>query len=314
MLELVTTRRSACVLAAGLMATCAAGTLTGCGGKSNSASGAKQGFSSDTEVVEGPVNLSFCVDSDIQYFTNATAGMGLIENAFATYCAQDGRSEVHIDFTYAPARTIAQGAEGSGFEGYDAVICDSNTMSKALETGVLEAGNGGFQLRSFTSYLKTIIHVVRAKGSSATIPAAKTVDGNDAPDGSVSRLQNIGEADGFIALANPAYEPIAVAVNKILYAAGLYSNETGIDGEYDSSLADKVQVFDSQDEAMAALVNGQCAFGFAFTNGLSQRYPQVEDYYTPPASGQVSYQGAVTPSCSQPGVARDFMQYLTMLV
>lgn len=315
------TRRSACVLVAGSAATLFSGALFGCSSSasSSSSSGARTGFSTDTEVKEGPVTLNFCLDSNLQYYAATDASSGdadHISECIRKYQAQEGRSEVSVNVTYLPAREISERATGAGFQEFDAVICADCTMDNALAAGTLEAGNGGYQLRSFISLFRGEMHLVRSRNSSAVLPDAATLDGKDSSDGKINRLQRLGEAEGAIAVADPNTEPEGAGANRLLAFAGLYSESEGTGGQYTGGLeADgKVQVFESQDAAMAAVESGACAFGFAFAEGLTKRFSGVQDYYTPPNTSPVVYEGAVPPSSSEPGVARDFMQYMTMLV
>ena len=317
MFEMMTRRQvcaGAAVSAAGLAYLCAFGSLSGCSQGSNedaSASGVREGFSPDTEVRDEPVSLHFLVDSDLQYFAGATPDEDSLASSLASYQAQDGRADVEISFEYVSTRELDMLAD-TAFEA-DAVIATAGLIDKALENQLLDAGAGNVSLRTFPQIFPATTHVVRAKGSTVSMPDAATIDGNDSADGTISRLQRIGQVDGMIAVADPDLEPVGISANKLLYAAGLYSEASGIGGDYIGELAGHVSVFGSQDAAMSAVANGECELGFAFTQGLDSRYPQVEDCYTPPNANNTLYEGAAVTGSANAGVARDFMQYLTML-
>lgn len=311
------TRRRACqVLGAGAVLA-ATGSLVACGGANNANQGAgnnvNQGFSADTEVKDYAVALTFCVDSDLATFPGKGTSTDQLHEALANYQAQEGRSQVSISFEYAATANIAALAAGEGFSGYDGLITSLPIMNTAIGNNLVDAGEGNYQLRTFPLIFATQTHVVCAKGSGLTLPAAATLDGNDASDGSATRFQKINEIPGYLAIADAAFETVGVSANKLLNGVGLYSSSEGVGGEYDASIANKIKTYATQDEAMAAVATGECLFGFAFSQGLAGRYPQVEDCYTPAGANNISYVGAPVVDGSEPGVVRDFFQYLSML-
>ncbi|MBQ3300792.1 MAG: substrate-binding domain-containing protein [Eggerthellaceae bacterium] len=276
-----------------------------------SSDGVREGFSSDTEVKDYPVTLKVYADRDLSY-CNLGDGLDPFDHYLAKYQAQSGRSDVDVQVEYLQSSELARFA-AEGFPDGDALVATSPIVDVACSAQVAYAGAGGVSVRLLSYAFSMGVRVVRQRGSSAELPEAGGVGGRELSDGSLSRLSHLDSVEGSIAIANPETEPIGVAANKLLYPCGLYTEPDGISGTYADSLADKMIVYPSQDEAMAAVGAGECQFGFAFSASLASRYPHVQDCYTPPGATNTAYKGASLVASPEPGVARDFLQYMTMV-
>ena len=297
------TRRNALTAFAGMAALGSFG-MVGCGKSSSSSTTNGNGYASDCEVKDYPVELKFIVDDELAWYTGSD-GEPRLDALLAKYQQGDGRSQVTLNCDYVPYADIARMAE-EGFSGYDAVIGFSNALAAGYTKGTIEGGETKLSVRSFPTAFGVTMHVVTSASSPVDMPAAKTTNGKDSSDGSSTQLHNIGATARSIALCDASSVAEGIAANALLSQCKLYA-----DGAYAESIADKVVLFDSQDDAMAAVASGQCNFGFAFTANLAERYPGVSDCYSPRQTCGMVFEGAALPESSEMGVARDFMQYLS---
>ena len=298
--------------------------MSGCSNAQNTSSNSRTGFASGTEVKDYPVTLRVIADSNLEWHAGGSAAAAKagatdknhLEEYFVRYKTQDGRDQVSFEVEYVEPGKLNEMAN-SGFGGGDVVIGTEATLNAGNEAGKIDGGSGGYQIIDISSNFTEKCVMVRARGSKAELPAAKTIDGNDSQDGSVSRIQRLPEYDGLIAIANPDVATEGICANQMLAKQNFYSSYDGKSGEYSNDVKSKIRTYDSQDAAINAVVSGECQLGFAFENSLSVRYPHTSARYTKvekcysPSGGNVKYMGSAIAGSAEPGVARDFLVFIT---
>ena len=229
--------------------------LTSCSGsQGGNSSNSRTGFASGTEVKDYPVTLKVIADSNLEWHAGGSAAAAKagatdknrLEEYFARYTTQDGRDQVSFEVEYVEPSKLLEMAQG-GFSGGDLVIGTEAMLNAANEAGKIDGGAGGYQIIDISSNFTEKCVMVRARGSKAELPAAKTVDGNDSQDGSVSRIQRLPEYEGLIAIANPNVATEGICANQILAKQNFYSSYDGKTGEYSSDVVSKIHTYDSQD-------------------------------------------------------------------
>ncbi|MDR1185323.1 MAG: hypothetical protein LBK67_11090 [Coriobacteriales bacterium] len=302
----ILTRREACAL----FATLGMGAvgLAGCslGGQSSDPT-ARAGFANDTEVKSYPVHLKIYVDSYLQWHLKSKGPQTNLENHIERYQQQKDRAEVSFEVAYASsAELLAMAREG--FPDGDGLLAFQETVTEGCASGTVDAGVANLSVRDLGYHYREHTCLVRVLGSEVALPPAVTLTGEDAPDGSINRLQQLPQFDGVIALADPSTTLEGLLANRALAAEEFYSERSGLGSSYRESIAAKIVAYPNQDAAMAAVVTGECQLGFALQRGLNIRYPEVEEVYRP-AYGGISYDGAALTRSAEPGVMKDFFTF-----
>ena len=294
---------------------CLALGLAGCtGGGSDGGSGSSEeeshteGLATDTEWASYPVTLKIYADSYLKWHSSAYEGYDTQLDYLAAAYTNNVRDSVSFEFEYLDPTELAEMAE-NGFGEGDALIARTATVNAACAAGTCEGGAGNYMVRSLSYHLSESCVLVRLEGSAAMLPKADTLDGEDSSDNSINRLQKLPEYTGVIAIADPEATTEGVCADKALAVQDFYSDMDGVSGYYDESIADKLRMYPDQDSAMAAVENGVCQLGFALDTALGTRYPQMEECYEP-TGGSVFYSGVALSNADEPGVARDFFEYL----
>lgn len=304
------TRREACAIGLGALGACALG-LAGCGGGDDDPA-SRTGFASDTEVRTYPVHLKIYADSNLKWHTSYDGKVEDLAVFAKRYQQQVDRSQVTFEIAYVDPPALL-GMAQTGFEDGDGLVALRDTVEAGGQAGTVDGGTAGLSVRDLSANFSEQIVMVRAVGSAVEPPPARTIDGKDTPDGSYNQLQQLPQFDGLVAVVDPAVATEGRCANDALGRQSLYSADTGT---YDPSIASKMVSYPDQDSAMAAVASGACQLGFAFlphvndTNGLKLRYPQVEQCYVPPASHSAFYHGAALAISAEPGVARDFFEFI----
>ena len=305
-------------LAAGAAATVGAGlALGGCTGDAGSGSAGSaetdeststEGLATDTVQRSYPVTLTIYADSNLQWhLSNRGGGQTMLDYLASAY--QDNvKDDVDFEFEYYDPAELLEMAE-DGFPEGDAVVALTSTIEAGSSAETLEGGEGGYMIRSLAYHLSEQIVLVRADGTDDMLPEAPTIDGEDSSDGTINRMQQLADYDGVVAIADPEACTEGVLADKALAKQGFYSDYDGVSGYYDESIADKLRMYPDQDSAMLAVQAGVCQLGFALDAALSSRYPGVEECYEPPG-GSASYSGCALIDAAEPGVARDFFEFL----
>ena len=288
----------------------ASGALYGCSNEESDPH-SKQGFASDTEIKDYDLTVKFLVDSNLKN-SNTDDGIGRVEAILLDYQAITGRGNVTFQLKYLDSASLKQGASDGFSQECDGVIALSGTVDLGLESGVLYGGTGGASARDLSKPFSESVAVVAASGSGTQMPAASTVDGEDAPDGSFTKLMNLPEFDGKIAIGKDSLTEGFLA-NKVLARIDYYSQSDGVGGEYVDSLKDKVVIYESTDELAQAVRSGECGLGFMLRSSLWGAQSGLSVVYEPDY-GNAYYKGASLANASEGGVARDFLEYASTIV
>ena len=304
------TRRDALRLAGGAAAAAfalPAATLGLAGCASSETAATTKGFASDCEVWTSPVTIRIVADDRLQRAYAASNGVGRLEEYITRYQSQTGRGDTTIAVKYYSESDLNRMIE-QGFTEGDAVVTLSEMVVAGCEAGMIDGGAGRLSVREFISQLTEKPVVVRASGSSAEMPAASTINGDDSPDGSVSRMQNLPSFDGKIGIVDESYMDGWLS-NRALAYWGLYSDSTGKGGAYSSDIADKMVVFDSPTALASGVRTGACDIAFASLSMTWGGFGSLEKIYEPSHAMQ-TYSGSALPNTEMAGAARDFFQFI----
>jgi hypothetical protein len=311
------TRREACIVLGALGA--GALGLAGCNTSSSDPAN-RQGFANDTEVKSYSVHLKLYADSYARWHMHGihkdSDGQPLTEldDKIERYRTQKDRSEVSFEVVYVDTAELLTMAL-DGFPDGDGMLALHPTMLKGCESGTVDAGVGLLSVRDQSYHFNDNSCLVRATGGDADLPPAATLTGESSPDGQINRLQQLPNFDGVVALADPATTLEGRLANQALAVEDFYRegspSECGglIGGSFSEDIADKIAIYPSQDAAMAAVIDGECQLGFALQTSLKMRYPEVEEVYRPQSS-RVWYDGAALMCSDEPGVMRDFFEFI----
>lgn len=311
------TRRQTLVLGALFLGAALLGS-TGCstGGR---AAGTSQGFASDTEVRAEPVSLKLFADSNLKWMQGGSAaaqklgceGLNHLEEYVARYQSQTGREGVSIEVEYVDPLDMLLMSR-NGYDDGDGAIGLDQVVEEGSASGILEGGEGGYMVRDMSYNFPMTSVMVRAKGSDVMLPDADTIDGEDYVDGTINRMQKLDEFDGVIAIADPETTTEGWMGNMALARWGFYSDESGRDGEYIGAAADRVRLYDTQEDAMEAVASRECQLGFALRCTLRERFTDVEECYKVPYANSVRYKAASVAGSENGAVMRDFLTFITM--
>ena len=128
-------------------------------------------------------------------------------------------------------------------------------------------------------------------------------------DVAVNAIEDVVNVDK-IAVGDAATVPAGKYANQALASVGLYTNAEGTDGEYDASIADKINLADKVGTAAKWVSTGDCQLGFVYSCDV-YRYDGIEVAYTTPEDShkKIAYPGAVAADAVNADVAVDFLQF-----
>jgi molybdate transport system substrate-binding protein len=130
-------------------------------------------------------------------------------------------------------------------------------------------------------------------------------------DVAFSSLEDVGsDAISRIAIGDAATVPAGQYANQSLNSIGLYSSDTGKDGEYDAAVSGKVVLADKVGTAANYVATGDCQIGFVYTSDI-YRYDGIEAAFVVPAAAHkaILYPGAVLKASKSADVAADFLSF-----
>ena len=305
----VTRRHFMGLAGAGLFALCAGG-LSGCG-EEESDLHTKQGFASDAEIKDYDVTLRVIADENLAY-SNNSGDNGRLGPLFLNYQQITGRGNVTFAIKYMDASDMALACMNGFSEQCDMVIGLSDTIDMGVNNGILDGGQGGASVRDLYSALSEKVVIVASSSSGVDMPKASTLSGDDAADGSFTKMMNLPSFDGRIAIgADSLIE--GVIANKALYRAGLYTESRGIGGEFVDSIRSKMQVCASSADIANAVISGTCGLGFVLQSYLWVYGTGLTTVYEP-SYATTGYKGSAAAGAGEPGVARDFLEYISAIV
>lgn len=156
-----------------------------------------------------------------------------------------------------------------------------------------------------------------ASGAKSTVDLPKTrlVGGGDDKQSNEWRLAYLGAWNGKIA-ACPDTTFEGQAFNQALASVGLYSEESGQGGTYDSAIANKITVAENADAALNLVKTGEADIAFVYTFDLASQ-PDVKSFYDVPIalySLRPNYKGGVLNTCQHKDAARWYLNVIYRLI
>jgi molybdate transport system substrate-binding protein len=205
---------------------------------------------------------------------------------------QDLYTAAHPEVTFAETQFKASGdlveQIGAGAAADILITASKGSMDTADTNGSIDAATRN-------DMFKNDLIIVRAKGSNVVVNSL-----DDVASGRFSR----------IAIGDAATVPAGQYANQALNSVGLYTSDTGRDGQYAASLEGKIAIADKVGTAANYVATGDCQIGFVYTSDL-YRYDGIEEAFTVPASAHraILYPGAVLKASSVSDVAADFLAF-----
>jgi hypothetical protein len=307
-------RRQACKLAGGLAASALTFSVSGCTDlkPTQSDSVKSVGFASDCEIMSNPVTVYLYADANLKRgHTSGEGSLGRVEEYFERYQNQEDRGDVSFAIKYLTSDELLDRMT-SGFDEGDGVIALEDTIAAGTESEVLYGGSADVSVRKFTAQFYERLAVVRAEGTTAEMPAAETLDGEDSADGELNKMQSLPNFKGKIGIPSSSLTE-GTMTNRVLARWGLYTDESGKGGEYAEGIADKVVIYDTLLDEVNALISGECQIAFVAQSMTWGDYPGIEVVYSPSHSDTI-YSGASITGSSLGGVARDFFEFVVRCV
>ena len=301
-------------------------TLTGCSSSTDEdgfdiETGSKKGYASDTEVKNYPVHLKIYAYSPIQYSiqypTKDKPWDNTMDLCIGWYQREKYRDTVSFEIVYTEYSDLLDMMQ-NGFPDGDGVIAPDVLISLGCELGTVDGGPSELYVRRISTQFFANGTMVRASGSEVMLPPASTIDGEDLPDGTINRVQQLPNFDGLIAIADPSNWFEGVLTNRMLKREGFYADYDDAiiknsSGYYDTSIADKLRMYPNQESAMTAVASGKCQLGILISRTLDTVYQGLEECYHPPGGLAIVYHAGALTNAAEPGVVKDFFQYITML-
>ena len=168
------------------------------------------------------------------------------------------------------------------------ITASKGTMDKAEEGKLIDADT---RIKMFNNDLV----VVAAEGADVKVAAVEDVVADDIAS---------------IAIGDPATVPAGKYACQSLYAAGLYSAEDGVDGEFADEIKDKVMLADKVGTCASYVSTGDATIGFVYSSDV-YRYEGIEAIYTVPADmhKDIVYPGAVCTDAPNAEAAKAFLDF-----
>ena len=201
-------------------------------------------------------------------------------------------TEQHPEVTFADTQFKASGDLVEQIKGgaiVDLLITASKgTMDTAEEGKLIDADT------RITMFNNDLV-IVAAEDSDVTIDSVEAVAADDIAT---------------IAIGDPATVPAGKYTCQALYNAGLYTDESGADGEFDASIADKVNLADKVGTCASYVSTGDCTIGFVYSSDV-YRYDGIKAIYTVPADmhKDIVYPGAVCTDAPNAEAALAFLDF-----
>ena len=168
------------------------------------------------------------------------------------------------------------------------ITASKGTMDKAEEGKLIDADT---RIKMFNNDLV----VVAAEGADVKVAAVEDVAADDIAS---------------IAIGDPATVPAGKYTCQALYAAGLYSAEEGVDGEFADEIKDKVMLADKVGTCASYVSTGDATIGFVYSSDV-YRYEGIEAIFTVPADmhKDIVYPGAVCTDAPNAEAAKAFLDF-----
>lgn len=171
---------------------------------------------------------------------------------------------------------------------------------------------------------KPDILITASKGTMDTAEEGKLIDSDtritmfnndlvivraEGSDIKVGAIEDVVNAEK-IAVGDAATVPAGKYANQALASVGLYSNAEGTDGEYDASVADKINLADKVGTAAKWVSTGDCELGFVYSSDV-YRYDGIEVAFTTPEDShkKITYPGAVVADAVNAETSLGFLDF-----
>jgi molybdate transport system substrate-binding protein len=200
--------------------------------------------------------------------------------------------QTHPEVTFADTQFKASGdlveQIGAGAQPDLLITASKGSMDTAVDGGAIDEAT---RVDMFGNDLV----IVRAKGSDIALNSLEDV---------------ASDAFSKIAIGDAATVPAGQYANQSLNSIGLYSSDTGKDGEYGAAIAGKIVLADKVGTAANYVATGDCQIGFVYTSDI-YRYDGIESAFVVPTSAHkaILYPGAVLKASKNADVANDFLTF-----
>jgi molybdate transport system substrate-binding protein len=263
-------------LFAGVLAFALAFALAACGGAPKS--------EATPEPAPEPAPLA---EVELQIFAANSLEKALPE-VQALYAAS--RTDVTIVFADTQFKASGDLVEqiNAGAEPDLLITASKGSMDTAVENGAIDEAT---RVDMFGNDLV----IVKAAGSDIAITSLDDV-----------KLDSISK----IAIGDAATVPAGQYANQSLNSIGLYSSDTGKDGDYDAAITGKIVLADKVGTAANYVATGDCQIGFVYTSDI-YRYDGIETAFVVPTDAHkaILYPGAVLKNSKNGAVAQDFLNF-----
>jgi molybdate transport system substrate-binding protein len=198
----------------------------------------------------------------------------------------------HPEVTFSDTQFKASGdlveQIGAGAAADILITASKGSMDTAVEGGSID------DVTRIDMFANDLV-IVKAVGSDVAVSSL-----NDVTSDAISR----------IAIGDAATVPAGQYANQALNSIGLYTSDTGKDGEYDAAINGKVVLADKVGTAANYVATGDCQIGFVYTSDL-YRYEGIETAFTVPADAHkaILYPGAVLKASKSANAAQDFLDF-----
>ena len=265
-----------------------------------------EGYSSDTEHATEAVELKIYADEYLQKNPQGSAyGLDVVGEQEMLYQNAGNDKVSFADVVYLPADEVVAAAAADPEA--DVLVCDTETMEKALDDGIAYGGQVGTSVRSLNAASQVNLVCIRAKGSNAKLPAGDLVNEKDEA-GSDGSWANMDQYEGKIAIC-PENTLQGLSANLLLAENGYYSEEGGTGGKYLKGLAKHVVAAKDADDAISMVKKGKADLALVYTwdiNGVKGVEEVVRSFTR---TDRTSYKGASLTQSDDGAVARDFLQH-----
>jgi molybdate transport system substrate-binding protein len=201
-------------------------------------------------------------------------------------------TEAHPEVTFADTQFKASGdlveQMNAGAQPDLLITASKGTMDKAEEAGLIDADT---RTDMFNNELVIVV-----------------CDEDDYDIQSISDVAS--DSITSIAIGDSATVPAGKYANQALYSVGLYSDESGDGGEYDASIADKINLADKVGTAAKWVSTRDCQVGFVYSSDV-YRYDGIKVAYQCPSDSHkaIVYPGAVAADAVNAETAADFIDF-----
>ncbi len=266
------------VVACGLVAAMG---LAGCSGSSNSGSSDKSSSSSSSTTSSSSTSGSAAVELQVYAANSLQKALPEVQDLYTKANSNVTFKDTQFEASGTLVKKIQEGAS------VDVLI----TASKGSMDDAANYITTDTRKNMFTNDLI----IVKKAGADVTI----------------NSIADVAKVNGKIAIGEASSVPAGKYANQALASAGLYKGGTdGVDGTYDASIADKMDLCDKVGTVAQHVASGDATIGFIYTSDL-YRYDGTETAFTCPADSHktIQYPGAVLTNSANAEQAQKFLDF-----